>query len=93
LREASLRVGSLGSGAGATGLGSSSAGRLGAATSAVVGSGESVLAIVDVMDLGVLMAELTVEVEVEVAMTDYLEPRNSPKFHAFSTSGSQVNFQ
>jgi hypothetical protein len=78
LRDASLRVGSLGSGAGATGLGSSSAVRLGAGTSAVGGSGESVLAIFGCDDFleidGGLMGE--VEVEDEVVMTDNLQPRN-----------------
>ena len=62
---------------------------------AVVGSGESVLAIVDVMDLGVLRADVMVE-EVEVAMTDYLEPRKGSPTTSFtlsSTSGSPVNFE
>ena len=90
MREASFLVGNLGSGAGATGLGSSSAARLGAGISAVVGSGESVLVIVNVVDDGGLM----VEVDVEVVTIDYRQPRNgfpNTSFMPSSTSGSQVN--
>lgn len=62
MRDASFRVGSFGSGAGATGLGSSSV-RCAVGTRAVTGSGESVLAILDLMNLGGLMVKLMIGVD------------------------------
>lgn len=84
-------MGSLGSGAGATGLGSSSAVRLGTGTSAVVGSGESVLAIFGCDGFGSVDGGSDGEVEVEVAMADYLQPSSfsSTRFTLSSTSGKE----